>query len=55
MNLFESIDFCADSLVKLTHGITAYRFLEPSNVTDDAAADKLPLIVCLHGNLLSSR
>jgi pimeloyl-ACP methyl ester carboxylesterase len=41
-------DFCADSLIKLSHGITAYRLIEPSTV-DDENADTIPVIVCLHG------
>jgi pimeloyl-ACP methyl ester carboxylesterase len=41
-------DFHADSYVKLTHGVTAYRFIEPSTATDDTA-DDLPTVVLLHG------
>eukprot|EP01035_Chromulina_nebulosa_P017088 gene17088-22601_t len=41
-------DFCASTFMKLTHGITAYRLLEPALVPDELI-DKLPLIVCLHG------
>lgn len=41
-------DFCATSLIKLSHGITAYRLIEPSTATDENA-DTIPVIVCLHG------
>lgn len=40
-------DFHADSLTKLTHGVTAYRLIEPRETT--ASPDNVPLIVCLHG------
>jgi len=40
-------DFYADALVKLSNGVTAYRLIEPSTVTD-AVSDSIPLIVCLH-------
>lgn len=43
------IDFHANSYVKLTHGVTAYKFLEPSEIGDDEAADNTPIIVLLHG------
>ena len=43
------IDFHANSYVKLTHGVTAYKFLEPSEIGDDETADNTPVIVCLHG------
>jgi pimeloyl-ACP methyl ester carboxylesterase len=46
-------DFNADCFVKLSKGVTAYRFTEPSNATDDIA-DELPVIVCLHGMTNSS-
>ena len=46
-------DFHADCLVQLTKGITAYRFVEPSTVSDDLA-DEIPVIVCLHGLTNSS-
>lgn len=40
-------DFCADSLVKLTNGVTAYRLTEPATTTNESA-DLLPVVVCLH-------
>ena len=40
-------DFCADSLVKLTNGVTAYRLTEPATTTNENA-DLLPVVVCLH-------
>ena len=43
------IDFHANSYVKLTHGVTAYKLMEPSEIGDDEAADNTPVIVCLHG------
>jgi hypothetical protein len=46
-------DFCAESLIKLSHGVTAYRLIEPSTAEDDAA-DEIPVIVCLHGMYNSS-
>jgi pimeloyl-ACP methyl ester carboxylesterase len=48
------IDFHASSYVKLTHGVTAYKFMEPSEIGDDEAADNTPVIVCLHGLMDSS-
>jgi hypothetical protein len=41
------IDFCANTLVKLTHGVTAYRLIEPSTAVDEDA-HLIPLVVCLH-------
>jgi len=41
-------DFHADSLIKLTHGITAYRIIEPKDV-DKRPIESIPIIVCLHG------
>ena len=43
-------DFHADSLIKLTHGVTAYRIIEPKDI-NSRAADSVPIIVCLHGLL----
>ena len=43
------IDFHANSYVKLSHGVTAYKLLEPSEVGDDELADNTPVIICLHG------
>ena len=40
-------DFHADSLIKLTHGVTAYRIVEPRE--SSKPPDALPIIVCLHG------
>lgn len=40
-------DFHADSLIKLTHGVTAYRLVEPRE--SNKPTDALPVIVCLHG------
>jgi hypothetical protein len=45
--------FCATSLIQLSHGITAYRLIEPCYVADEKAED-LPVIVCLHGMYDSS-
>jgi pimeloyl-ACP methyl ester carboxylesterase len=45
--------FCATSLIQLSHGITAYRLIEPCYVSDDKAED-LPVIICLHGMYDSS-
>lgn len=47
------VDFCADSLVKLSNGITAYRLTEPSTATNESA-DSLPLVICLHDMTNSS-
>lgn len=41
-------NFHADCFVQLTKGRTAYRFIEPSSVSDEMA-DEIPVIVCLHG------
>ncbi|KAJ1439737.1 Alpha/Beta hydrolase protein [Ochromonadaceae sp. CCMP2298] len=46
-------DFHADSLIKLTHGITAYRIVEPKNI-DSRPIAEVPIIVCLHGMYNSS-
>ena len=40
-------DFCADTLVKLSNGVTAYRLIEPSTSLD-TEADQIPLVICLH-------
>lgn len=40
-------DWCADTLIKLTRGVTAYR-LEMPESCDDAAQDHTPLVLCLH-------
>jgi predicted alpha/beta-fold hydrolase len=45
--------FYADCFVQLSKGRTAYRFIEPSNVSDEIA-DEIPVIVCLHGLTNSS-
>lgn len=45
--------FHADCVVQLSKGTTAYRFIEPSSVTDDMV-DEIPVIVCLHGLTNSS-
>lgn len=42
------ISFHADSYINLTHGITAYKLIEPLGVSDDIL-DTLPVIVLLHG------
>jgi pimeloyl-ACP methyl ester carboxylesterase len=42
------LDFHADSLIKLTHGITAYRIVEPKNL-EGRPIEEIPIIVCLHG------
>jgi pimeloyl-ACP methyl ester carboxylesterase len=39
--------FHADSLIKLTHGVTAYRIIEPKDVLH-RSPDTIPIIVCLH-------
>lgn len=46
-------NFHADCFVQLSKGTTAYRFVEPSSVSDDMA-DEIPVIVCLHGLTNSS-
>jgi hypothetical protein len=46
-------NFHADCFVQLSKGKTAYRFIEPSTVSDDMA-DEIPVIVCLHGLTNSS-
>lgn len=46
-------NFHADCYVQLSKGTTAYRFVEPSSVSDDMA-DEIPVIVCLHGLTNSS-
>ena len=40
-------EWCADTLIKLTRGVTAYR-LEIPECTKDAQTDHVPLVVCLH-------
>lgn len=46
-------DFHADSLIKLSHGVTAYRIVEPRDL--DESYDQLrPVVVCLHGMTNSS-
>lgn len=47
------LDFHANCFIKLTHGVTAYRLIEPSTATDENA-EFLPVIVCLHGMYNSS-
>ena len=46
------VDFYADTLVKLSNGITAYRLTEPSTTT--VPPEQLPLVVCLHDLTTSS-
>ena len=46
-------DFHADSLIKLTHGVTAYRIIEPKNI-NSSSLETVPIIVCLHSLLGSS-
>ena len=38
-------EWCADTLIKLTRGVTAYR-LEMPEICDDAAQDHIPLVLC---------
>lgn len=40
-------EFHADSLIKLTHGVTAYRIVEPKDL-QNRSLDTVPIIVCLH-------
>lgn len=40
-------EFHADSLIKLTHGVTAYRIIEPKDMKGKSA-DTVPIIVLLH-------
>lgn len=40
-------DFHADSLIKLSHGVTAYRLIEPRE--NGRSVDDVPVIMCLHG------
>ena len=40
-------EWCADTLIKLTRGVTAYR-LEIPESSNDAQVDHVPLVVCLH-------
>lgn len=61
-NIPPDIDFHANSMVKLTHGLTAYKLIKPikrastglnhAEPVKNAIID--PLIVCLHGWLNSS-
>jgi hypothetical protein len=53
VNNSPDVDFHADSLIKLTHGVTAYRIIDPKNV-GSRALDTIPIIVCLHGLLSAS-
>jgi hypothetical protein len=46
-------EFHADCFVQLSKGKTAYRFFEPTSVSDELA-DEVPVIVCLHGLTNSS-
>jgi hypothetical protein len=46
-------DFCACSYLKLSRGLTAYRFIEPA-LTAEEDMEKLPLIVLMHGVTTSS-
>jgi len=49
------VDFCADSQVKLSNGITAYRLTEPPAASAEGAnIDEIPLVVCLHDMTNSS-
>lgn len=45
-------DFCADSLIKLTHGDTAFKIIQPR--PQIRARENKPVIVCLHGMYSSS-
>lgn len=40
-------EFHADSLIKLSHGVTAFRIVEPRE--SDRLIESIPVIVCLHG------
>lgn len=40
-------EFHADSLIKLTHGVTAYRIIEPKDM-NTKSLDTVPIIVLLH-------
>lgn len=40
-------EFHADSLIKLTHGVTAYRIIEPKDM-NSKSLDTVPIIVLLH-------
>jgi pimeloyl-ACP methyl ester carboxylesterase len=46
-------EFHADSLIKLTHGVTAYRVIEPKDI-GSRSLDTVPIIVCLHGLVTAS-
>lgn len=46
-------DFCADSFIKLSRGVTAYRLIEPSTAKDETV-ESLPVAVLLHGMYTSS-
>lgn len=41
--------FYADCFVNLSHGKTAYRFIEPNDCLEQEEADYLPLTILLHG------
>lgn len=47
------MEFHADSLIKLTHGVTAYRIVEPKDI-GNRPLDTIPIVVCLHGLLGAS-
>ncbi len=40
-------EWCADTLIKLTRGVTAYKLERPESC-NDAQVDHVPLVVCLH-------
>ena len=44
-------DWCADTKIVLSRGITAFRYDEPDQ---DGQADHVPLVVCLHDMTNSS-
>jgi pimeloyl-ACP methyl ester carboxylesterase len=45
-------DFCGDSLIKLTHGTTAFKIIEPR--PHNQVKNNTSVIVCLHGMYSSS-
>lgn len=45
-------DFCGDSLIKLTHGTTAFKIIKPR--PQYRMKENKPVIVCLHGMYSSS-
>jgi pimeloyl-ACP methyl ester carboxylesterase len=46
-NASPDFEFHADSFIKLTNGITAYRLVDPRD--NRRSSNAIPLIVCLHG------